>query len=100
LWCTGARANSKDLRVALIAIEHVEGSLQRKMRDRGREGALGEDADALVSLQRQTLGGLPMGGAAGCNTILALSQTRERFIGRDIMKLDKEEAMAVCTKMS
>jgi hypothetical protein len=59
---------------------------------------LGEDADALVSLQRQNLTGLPAGGAADWNTHLALSLTKARFTGRDSMKLDKEEVMFVCFK--
>jgi hypothetical protein len=100
LWCTGARVNSIDVHDTSSANEHAEGSSQKRIRDRGREGALGEDADALVSLQRQSLDSLPIGGEAGWNTILALSQTRERFVGRDSMKMDKEEVMAACMKMS
>lgn len=95
MWCTGRWCNSDALRGALGAIEHAEGSSQTKLRDKGREGALGEDADALVSLQRQTLAGLPVGGAAGWNTRLALSLTTTRFIGRDSMKLAKEKVMIV-----
>jgi hypothetical protein len=54
---------------------------------------LGEDADALVSLQRKAfLTGLTAGGVvAGWDALLALSLTNERFTGRDIMKVDREE---------
>jgi hypothetical protein len=51
---------------------------------------LGEDADALVSLQRQALG-LSAGGAVGWDALLALSLTSARFTGRDSMKEDREE---------
>jgi hypothetical protein len=59
---------------------------------RWREGALGEDADALVSLQRLVaLAGLTVGGAASWDALLALSLTKVRFTGRDSIKLDREE---------
>jgi hypothetical protein len=83
-----------DLRGTSGAMEHAEseGSSQSILQARGREGNLGEDADALVSLQRQALTGLTAGGVVvGWDVLLALSLTKERFTGRDIMKVDSEE---------
>jgi hypothetical protein len=73
-------------------MELAEGSSQTQLRARGRKGALGEDTDALVSLQRQAaLTGLAAGGVAGWDALLALSLTKARFTGIDSMKLDREE---------
>jgi hypothetical protein len=85
------RLSTDVLRGALGAVELAEGSSQTQLHARGREGALGEDADALVSLQRQALTGLVTGGAAGWDAVLALSLTKARFTGMDSMKLDREE---------
>jgi hypothetical protein len=43
-----------------------------------------------------------VGGAAGWDILLALSLTKERFAGRDSMKVDREEGsmIAVCVVRS
>jgi hypothetical protein len=80
------------VRSALGGIEQAEGSSQPKLQARGREGDLGEDTDALAALQRQALvAGLLAEGAAGWDALLALSPIKGRFIGRDSMKVDREE---------
>jgi hypothetical protein len=74
-------------------IEHTEGSSLTKLHSREREGILGKDTDALVSLQRQALTRLQAGAAVGWDAILALSLIKERFTGRDSIKLDREEEL-------
>jgi hypothetical protein len=59
-----------------------------------RQGILGEDTDALVSFQRPALARLA-GGAEGWDAILALSLIKARFTGRDSIKLDREEELMV-----
>jgi hypothetical protein len=90
--CIGQCAASTDvLRGALGAMELAEGSSETQLHARaGRDGALAEDTDALVSLQRLALTGLAE-GAAGWDGLLALSLTKTRLTGRDSMKLDREE---------
>jgi hypothetical protein len=69
----------------------AEGSSQTQLHARGREGAFGEDTDALVSIHRLAFAGLAAEGAAGWDALLALSQTKARFTGRDSMKSDREQ---------
>jgi hypothetical protein len=66
-----------------------------KLHSREREGILGKDTDALVSLQRQALARLQAGNAGGWDAILALSLVKERFTGRDSIKLDREEELMI-----
>ncbi len=87
------RLSTDVLRGALDDIEHTEGSSLTKLHSREREGILGKDTDALVSLQRQALTRLQAGAAVGWDAILALSLIKERFTGRDSIKLDREEEL-------
>jgi hypothetical protein len=92
----GTRLNRDAVLVTLGGIEHAEGSSQTKLHARkGRVGAWGEDTDALVSLQRQALAGLPVEGAAGWDALFALSLTKARFAGRDSIKLDREQEVMI-----
>jgi hypothetical protein len=88
---TEARLFSDVLRGALGGDEDTGGSSQiGLLARRGCEGALGKDADTLVSLQRQALS-LSAGGAEAWDALLALSLTKARFTGRDSMKVEREE---------
>jgi hypothetical protein len=87
----GTQLNSGVLRGAFGGVEHAAGSSQTKWHARGRVGALDEYTDALVSLQRQALAGLPAGGTAGWDALFALSLAKARFAGRDSMNLDRAE---------
>lgn len=76
--------------------EHTQCSSTTKLYARVRDGALGAlgaDTDAFVSFQREGLGA--GAGAAGWATLLALSQTKTQFTGRDSMKLDREEEVMI-----
>jgi hypothetical protein len=50
---------------------------------------LGEETEALLSLQREALAGLAAAGAAGRELLLALSLTKARFEGKDSIKLEE-----------
>jgi hypothetical protein len=82
---------------ALRGIELEDGSFQTVWGDRSLfEGALGgEEAEALVSPQREALTGLAAAGAAGWDALLALSVTKARFVGKDSIKLNKAEEVMI-----
>jgi hypothetical protein len=79
---------------ALRGIELEDGSFQTVCRRLiyFLKFALGEEAQALVSSQREAFIVLAVAGAAGWDTALALSVTKARFIGKDSIKLDRAEA--------
>jgi hypothetical protein len=76
-------------RGTLGGIAQEDRSSQTVLRARRREGALGEETEALLSLQREALAGLAAAGAAGRELLLALSLTKARFEGKDSIKLEE-----------
>jgi hypothetical protein len=83
------------LRGALGGIEHAEDSFPKVLCARRHDGALGKDAEALVSPQREALTGFAAGGAAGWHALIALSLAKARFVGKESIKLDRAEEVMV-----
>jgi hypothetical protein len=101
VYCFGFRLSNAFLFGATEGTEHAEGSFQTLLRDRRQAGALGGDADALVSPQREDVltGISTAGGTAGRHALLALSLVKVRFAGKESIKLDRGEEVKESIKL-